>query len=63
MRLYNESRAQSVHMALAQVSGVPMLRKANMRKWGNDPAYLKYLDSTPLLWPFTNFLGLGAHLK
>jgi len=48
---------------LTQVSGVPMLRKANMRKWGNDPAYLKYLDSTPLLWPFTNFLGLGAHLK
>jgi len=43
---------------LIKVSGVPLLRKANMRKWGNDPAYLKYLAETPMLIPFTRFLGL-----
>jgi len=43
---------------LTQVSGVPLLRKANMRKWGQDPAYLKYLAETPLLFPFTRLLGL-----
>ena len=43
---------------LTRVSGVPLLRSANMKKWGNDAAYLRYLSVTPLLWPFTKWLGL-----
>jgi len=37
---------------LTRVSGVPLQRKANLRKWGSDPAFLKYINETPLLWPF-----------
>jgi len=37
---------------LTQVSGVPLLRQANLKKWGTDAAYQKYLSETPLLWPF-----------
>jgi steroid 5-alpha reductase family enzyme len=36
---------------LTRVSGVPMLEKVGLERWGSDPAYLKYLEKTPLLVP------------
>jgi hypothetical protein len=39
---------------LTRVSGVPMLERAAMKKWGDHPAYLQMLASTwavlPKLW-------------
>ncbi|XP_055520604.1 uncharacterized protein si:ch211-210c8.6 [Leucoraja erinacea] len=37
---------------LTHVSGIPMLEKHAMKKWGQDPAYLEYVRRTPALWPF-----------
>mmetsp|Transcript_9795 Transcript_9795/g.20076 ORF Transcript_9795/g.20076 Transcript_9795/m.20076 type:complete len:109 (-) Transcript_9795:18-344(-) len=34
------------------VSGVPLLRKANKKKYGSDPAYLNYVARTSLLLPW-----------
>jgi steroid 5-alpha reductase family enzyme len=33
------------------VSGVPLVEKAGLKKWGADPAYQAYLRRTPLLLP------------
>jgi steroid 5-alpha reductase family enzyme len=44
-----------VSFLLLNVSGVPLQRRANLRKWGKDPKYLQYLQDTPVLWPFVNF--------
>lgn len=40
-----------VMFLLTQVSGVPLLRKANMRRWGSDPQFQQYLKTTSLLVP------------
>jgi hypothetical protein len=34
---------------LLQVSGVPLLEAAADRKWGHDPAYVRYKLTTPVL--------------
>ena len=39
------------------VSGVPLVEKAGMKKWGKDQKYLEYVQTTPLLLPKA-FLGL-----
>ncbi|XP_072927964.1 uncharacterized protein [Hemitrygon akajei] len=36
----------------AQTSGIPILEKEAMKKWGHDPAYLEYVNNTPSVWPF-----------
>lgn len=36
---------------VTHVSGVPLLERAGLKKWGSDPAYLKYLKDTPSLMP------------
>jgi len=36
---------------LTRVSGVPMLEKAGLERWGKDPEYLKYIQNTPVLVP------------
>ncbi|XP_072927966.1 uncharacterized protein [Hemitrygon akajei] len=36
----------------SQTSGIPILEKEAMRRWGHDPAYLKYVKHTPSVWPF-----------
>jgi len=36
---------------LRYVSGVPLVDKAARAKWGQDPAFLAYMERTPLLWP------------
>ena len=46
-----------VAFLLTQVSGVPLLRKANLRKWGAEAEYIRYLKTVPLLVPslFSSF--------
>merc|ERR1711990_389210 len=39
---------------LLKVSGVPMVEKAGMKKWGNDQNYLNYVNDTPCLIPDFN---------
>merc|ERR1711991_705987 len=41
---------------LTSVSGIPMLEKSGMKRWGNDPEYLKYVAETPILFPRTSDL-------
>ncbi|XP_072105076.1 uncharacterized protein [Mobula birostris] len=36
----------------AHTSGIPLLEKEAMKKWGHDPAYLEYVKRTPSVWPF-----------
>ncbi|XP_060677062.1 uncharacterized protein si:ch211-210c8.6 isoform X2 [Hemiscyllium ocellatum] len=38
---------------LTHVSGIPILEKQAMSRWGHDPTYLQYVRNTPALWPFT----------
>ncbi|KAG5282341.1 hypothetical protein AALO_G00054930 [Alosa alosa] len=40
---------------LRYVSGIPMLEKQAMKKWGSDVAYQNYIQNTPLLWPWPRF--------
>uniref|UniRef100_A0A672MEQ9 Uncharacterized LOC107598584 n=1 Tax=Sinocyclocheilus grahami TaxID=75366 RepID=A0A672MEQ9_SINGR len=46
-----------VWFLLRHVSGIPILEKQTMKKWGSDPAYQNYIKNTPLLWPFPKFKG------
>ncbi|KAE8292869.1 hypothetical protein D5F01_LYC07962 [Larimichthys crocea] len=40
-----------VWFLLRYVSGIPILEKQAMKKWGSDPAFQDYVRNTPLLWP------------
>eukprot|EP00931_Biecheleriopsis_adriatica_P009121 TRINITY_DN110225_c0_g1_i1.p1 TRINITY_DN110225_c0_g1~~TRINITY_DN110225_c0_g1_i1.p1 ORF type:complete len:289 (+),score=52.73 TRINITY_DN110225_c0_g1_i1:46-867(+) len=40
-----------VTFLLLRVSGVPLLRKAGLKRWGHLPEYQDYLKRTPLLLP------------
>jgi steroid 5-alpha reductase family enzyme len=40
-----------VWFLLTRVSGIPMLEVKGKEKWGDDPSYQSYRDSTPLLVP------------
>ncbi|MEE4277030.1 MAG: DUF1295 domain-containing protein [Halieaceae bacterium] len=40
-----------VYLLLTRVSGVPMLERIADKRWGEDPAYQAYRDSTPVLLP------------
>lgn len=44
-----------VWFLLRYVSGIPMLEKQALKKWGSDPAFQHYIKNTPLLWPFPKF--------
>ncbi|XP_059902994.1 uncharacterized protein si:ch211-210c8.6 [Gadus macrocephalus] len=44
-----------VWFLLRHVSGVPILEKQALKKWGSDPAFQSYVQNTPLLWPFPRF--------
>ncbi|KAI2649580.1 Sulfate adenylyltransferase subunit 1 [Labeo rohita] len=46
-----------VWFLLRHVSGIPILEKQAMKKWGSDPAFQNYIKNTPLLWPFPKFKG------
>lgn len=40
-----------VALLLTKVSGVPLLERRADRRWGDDPSYRAYRDSTPVLVP------------
>lgn len=40
-----------VIVLLTRVSGVPMLERRAKKKWGDDPDYQQYVESTPVLVP------------
>lgn len=40
-----------VWFLIRYVSGVPLLEKQAMKKWGSDPAFQNYLKNTPIMWP------------
>ncbi|XP_069509767.1 uncharacterized protein [Ambystoma mexicanum] len=42
-----------VWFLLSYVSGVPILERQGLKRWGADPAYQHYMKMTPVLWPFT----------
>ena len=42
---------------LTRVSGVNLLERRGQERWGEDPAYRAYLDSTPALVPFLGKKG------
>ena len=39
-------------MTLVKLSGIPLLERAGMKRWGSDPQYLEYLQKTAALVPF-----------
>nr|XP_054767679.1 uncharacterized protein LOC129274953 [Lytechinus pictus] len=41
-----------VTLLLTKVSGIPMLEKYGLKKWGSDPSYQNYLRKTAVLVPF-----------
>lgn len=41
-----------VHFLITRMSGIPLLEKAGMKKWGHEKAYLDYVAKTPSLVPF-----------
>ena len=40
-----------VYILLTKVSGVPILDRRAMEKWGDDPSYLLYRENTPEIMP------------
>jgi steroid 5-alpha reductase family enzyme len=40
-----------IYLLLTKVSGIPILDKRALEKWGDDPEYQKYRDNTPALFP------------
>jgi len=40
-----------VMFLLLRISGIPLLQKAGLKKWGNDPDFLIYRETTPKLIP------------
>ncbi|KAL4623686.1 hypothetical protein GN956_G18681 [Arapaima gigas] len=44
-----------VWFLLRYVSGIPILEKQALQKWGGDPSFQNYIRNTPLLWPGLRF--------
>ena len=40
-----------VYLLLTKISGVPILDRRGFEKWGEDPGYLEYRSTTPVLFP------------
>ena len=40
-----------IYLLLTKISGIPILDKRALEKWGDDPEYQKYRDDTPALLP------------
>ena len=43
-----------IYFLLTKVSGIPILDKRALEKWGDDPEYQKYRENTPALIPRLN---------
>lgn len=51
-----------VTFLLTQVSGIPMLREASLKKWGHLPEYVEYLRKTPVLVPLPFLRGADEYV-
>jgi steroid 5-alpha reductase family enzyme len=40
-----------VYLLLTRVSGVPLLERQALQRWGDEPAYRAYRETTPVLFP------------
>jgi steroid 5-alpha reductase family enzyme len=40
-----------VYILLTKISGIPMLEKSSDNKWGLNEDYIKYKNTTPILFP------------
>jgi steroid 5-alpha reductase family enzyme len=49
-----------VALLLIKISGVKLLEESGLKRWGDDPSYIKYVASTPSLVPF---LGKTTNTK
>jgi Predicted membrane protein len=43
-----------IYILLTKISGIPILDKRGLEKWGDNPEYQKYRDETPALIPRFN---------
>ena len=43
-----------IYLLLTKLSGIPILDKRALEKWGDDPEYQKYRDNTPAILPRFN---------
>ena len=43
------------YLLISRLSGVPLLEKAGLKRWGDDPRYKRYLGTVPELVPFIGF--------
>ena len=43
-----------IYLLLTKISGIPILDKRSLEKWGDDPEYQKYRANTPALIPRLN---------
>ncbi|KAE8627079.1 hypothetical protein XENTR_v10006867 [Xenopus tropicalis] len=41
-----------VWFLLSYVSGIPILERQALKRWGSEAAYQSYVQRTPVLWPF-----------
>jgi len=42
----------AVMLLITKVSGIPLLEVAGLKKWGDNPEYIQYIQNTPSLIPF-----------
>jgi len=44
-----------VYLLITRLSGIPLLEKAGLKKWGHLPEYQNYVNNIPCLVPFVNW--------
>ena len=44
-----------VYLLLTKVSGIPILDRRALSKWGDDPEYQAYRERVPAIFPKLNF--------
>lgn len=37
---------------ITKISGIPLLEKHGIQKWGKDPQYINYIKNTAILIPY-----------
>ena len=46
-----------VYLLLTKVSGIPILDRRALSKWGDDPEYQSYSESVPAIFPLLRARG------
>lgn len=41
-----------VYLLLSRLSGIPLLERAAIKRWGEEPEFKEYMENTPRLFPF-----------